>query len=263
MRKINNALLQRMISGDLSPLLNYIKRDDELRLEVRREGEAFIYYRKGKALEIGKLKVDLKYGQVPDTSLAVDNPPQYFEEIKDAIDNWLDNKKDRAEFDTQQKIARDNQGKDDRYIILDMEYAFEQHKIKKENREKRAVFDLLGIERKTNKIIFFEVKKGMGATKGKSGIEEHINDFSKYIHGKNTKVFRNNLIRDIKNILDDKRRLGIIQNFSIPNNLGEFDPELIFVFHPADKSEVLYFSKELEKRHKLIIVGNDNYKLRY
>jgi hypothetical protein len=39
-------------------------------------------YRKGKALEIKKLKVDTKYGNVPNTDLAVSNPKEYFQTDK-------------------------------------------------------------------------------------------------------------------------------------------------------------------------------------
>ena len=261
MRKINDDLIERMVNGDLLPLLNYIKSDDDLRLEVRQKGEAIVYYRKGKALEIRKLKVDQKYGDVPSTQLAVDDPPRYFTQIKECIDMWLNSKKERAEFDTQQYIAQSNQHSDDKYIILDMEYAFEQYKIEKVRREKRAVFDLLGIERKTNRIIFFEVKKGLKATQGKSGIEDHINDYKSYLFGKNSKVYKENLNTDIRNIVEDKRKLGLIQNFDIPGNLGQTAPELVFVFHPDNTSQILTFEKELSNRHKLLIVNNKDYRL--
>jgi len=251
-----------MTKGDLLPLLNYIKTDNELRLEVRQKGEAFVYYRKGKALEIGKLMVDKKYGDVPLTELAVSNSSVYFSLIKIAIDNWLSSKKERAEFDTQQKIAQINQDKEDKYIILDMEYAFEQNQIEPGKREKRSIFDLLGIERATNTVIFFEVKKGMGATKRKSGIEEHINDFKTYLYGKNAELFRTNLIRDIKNIIEDKTKLEILKDFTVPDNLVQHNPELVFVFHPDHDSQIASFSKELQNRHKLIVVDNNNYKLK-
>lgn len=261
MRKIKDNLIERMTKGDLLPLLNYIKTDNELRLEVRQNGEAFVYYRKGKALEIGSLKVDKKYGKVPSTKLAVCNPAEYFRLIKKSIDNWLSSKKERAEFDTQQNIAKCNQDKKDKYIILDMEYAFGQTQIEKDKREKRGVFDLLGIERTTNTIIFFEVKKGMGATKGRSGIEEHINDFKKYLYDRHSKYFRTNLIKDIKNIVEDKRKLGLLNNYELPESLGQSDPELVFVFHPENNSQITDFTRELKNRHKLIIVNNIDYKL--
>ena len=262
MRKINNNLIERLTKGDLLPLLNYIKTDNELRLEVRQKGEAFVYCRKGKALEIGKLRVDKKYGDVPSTELAVSNSSEYFRLIKISIDNWLSSKKERAEFDTQQNIAQINQDKEDKYIILDMEYAFELNKIEQGKREKRAAFDLLGIERATNTVIFFEVKKGMRATKGKSGIEEHINDFKTYLFGKKAEFFRTNLIKDIGNIIEDKTKLGILKDFNIPDNLVQHNPELVFVFHPENDSQIVSFSKELQNRHKLIIVDNKHCKLK-
>jgi hypothetical protein len=262
MRKINNKLIKKLTEGDFKSLLDYIKVDNELRLEVRQNGEAFVYYRKGKALEIGKLKVDERYGDVPSTDIAVSNPRVYFEQIKQTIDNWLRIKKARAEFDTQQKIACFNQDKNDKYIILDMEYQFEQNQISKEKREKSAIFDLLGIERKTGRIVFFEVKKGMGATKGKSGIDDHIKDFHTYIKGRNRDIFRTNLLRDIENIVSDKRELGILSDFNLPSNLGEVTPELIFILHPDNTSEIKDFEKELNLRCKLVCVSNVDYKLR-
>ncbi len=264
MRKINDNLIDRLTKGDLFPLLNYIKSDNELRLEVRQNGDAFIYYKKGKALEIKKLKVDKKYGNVPNTELAVSNPKEYFKLIKESIDNWLESKKQREEFNSQQKIAISNQDESDKYIILDMEYAFEQNQIEKISREKRGVFDLLGIDKETNRIIFFEVKKGMGATKGKSGIEEHICDFEKYLFGKNAETFKTNLVKDIQNIIEDKIKLGIIDNFSFSDAFEKQDPELVFVFHPNpdNNSQIEQFSNELKNRHKLIVVSDNNYKLK-
>lgn len=262
MRKINDKLIERLTKGDLLPLLNYIKSDNQLRLEVRQNGDAFVYYRKGKALGIKKLTVDKKYGNVPNTQLAVSNPKEYFKLIKESIDNWLICKKQRGEFDSQQNIAICNQDESDKYIILDMEYAFKQNQIERDYREKRGVFDLLGIDKETSRIVFFEVKKGMGSAKGKSGIEEHINDFKKYLFGENSKIFRTNLIKDIKNIIENKTELGILHNFSYSDSFEKQDPELVFVFHPDTISQIQKFSNELNNRYKLIIVNDNNYKLK-
>jgi len=262
MRKISDKLLDRLTNGDLLNLLYYIKSDKDLRLEVRTKGEAFVYYRKGKALEIGKLKVDAKYGDVPSTGLAVSNPHEYFKKIKQSIDSWLKDNKDRAEFDTQQNIAIWNQDKDDKYVILDMEYAFEQNQIKKDKRERKAVFDLLGIERESGRVVFFEVKKGMGATKGKSGIEEHIKDYETFLKGKNSEFFKDSLIVDIGNIITDKQKLGFLTNYKIPANIDKAGFELVFVFHPDKNSQTKEFKSELKDRHKLIIVDRRDYKLR-
>jgi protein subunit release factor A len=178
-RKINKKLVKELTGGDLEILLKYIKSHPELRLEVRTDGKAFVYYRKGKALEIGlrSFNVDEEYVkntrfQLPDAKLAKTKPEEYFSRIKEIIDKWVVNIKKRSEFDTQQNIARDNQDKDYKYIIIDMEYNFSQAEIEKEKRKKRAGFDLLGIERKTNKIVFFEVKKGGGCFERKIWVEK-------------------------------------------------------------------------------------------
>lgn len=285
MRKINPKLLDRLTKGDLVPLLEYVRSDQELRLEIRQKGEAFIYYKKGKALEIGSLKVDEKYGSIPSTELAITDPPEYFRRIKTTIDNWLENIKDREEFETQQNIAQSNQRAEDKYLVVDMEYAFEQDRLERNKRVKRGVFDLIGIERQTNRIVFFEVKKGMGATQGKSGILDHIKDFNAYLFEKNNSAFfRANLVRDLRNIIEDKIKLSLLNPFEIPDNLEQLDPELIFVFHPKHDSshpehdaEVHRFCEELRVASKIfcdtvspvnflsdepIVVSESNYKLK-
>ncbi|GAB6395473.1 MAG: hypothetical protein MdMp024_1785 [Bacteroidales bacterium] len=233
-RKINSNLLNRLTKGGLLPLLKYVKSDKALRLEVRRQGKASIYYRRGKALEIGadnKLQVDKGYGNVPATDLAVGNPAEYFKQIKPCMDKWFQDNL-HPEFDLQQDIATKNQDKNDNYLILDMEYGFTQDGITIDDRQRTAFFDLLGIERKTNKVVFFEVKKGLNALTCSAGIGSHINSFETFLNGENKTVYRKDLERDIVNIVSDKTVLGIINNYSLPANfsLNNMDIELIFVF---------------------------------
>ncbi len=261
MRKIGKKLMNRLLNGDLKPLLEYIKIDHELKLEVRRGNNAFIYYKKGKALELKDLKVDKKYGDTPDTKLAVTEPKKYFTLMKETIDTWLDKNKARDEFDTQQKIAQQNQSIYDKYIILDMEYRFEQNKIQKEKRVKGATFDLLGLDLKNKKIVFFELKKGMGATKGNSGVEDHIEDFETHFNGKHRDLFVTNLIQDIKNIIEDKSTLGILKNIASPNDLDKFEIEFVFLFHPNNNKEIELLQSLLGSRYELILIDDDNYKL--
>jgi hypothetical protein len=247
MRSIGDRLLERLTKGDLASLLEYVKTDKDLRLEVRRGLEASIYYRKGLALGL--------------KNLTVNNESEYFKRIKQSIDDWTKTVKFRPEFDTQQNIARYNQESENRYIILDMEYSFEQHQIQADKRERGAGFDLLGIERQTGKIILFEVKRGLKAIKGRSGINEHINDFDTYINGTHSEIFRNNLVRDIRNIVSEKLALGLISNYNLPNELLYNQPEHIFVFHPENTYEIEIFKRELQGRKKLILVSDDNYTL--
>jgi hypothetical protein len=272
MRKINDKLMSKLISGDLNPLLEYVRLNKEdLRLEVRQGGKFMIYYRKGKALEVGlkSWKADPKYGaDVPNPILAKENPSIYFEKMIPVIDNWLVEKKKRNEFDTQQNIARDNQDNNDKYVILDMEYNFSQDAIKKENRIKSAGFDLLGIERKTGKIVFLEVKKGAGALTGKSGIATHIKDFEEYLYGKHKDVFRKQLRADVENIVNDKKKLGLI-DYDLPIDLSADNVDFVFVFESDNCTKEKYneiYTAEYKasgsiRKYPTIFVSQDNYKL--
>jgi len=280
-RKINEILLKRLLNGDLQPLLNYVKSDKKLRIEVRRGGKAFVYYRKGKALEIGLRScfVDNKYVKntkfsIPDVYSAKKNPEIYFKKIKEIIDNWVDNNKKRQEFDTQQKIAINNQEIEDKYIIIDMEYNFSQSDITEINRVKKAGFDLLGLERKTGKIVFFEVKKGNNALCGKAGIKAHIEDFEKCLFWKNKDVFRKNLKIDIENIISDKNELGLI-NYSLPANfeINDNNIDFIFIYEPTKDcsiddylkifdDEFLKIDKPQKKYQSLFVSETNKYKLK-
>jgi len=263
MRKINKNLMNELLNGGLNDLLEYIKTDNELRFEVRTKGDAFVYYKKGKALDIKKLEVSEKYGNIPDTTLAKKNPKLYFKKIKNSINIWLE-KKSRNEFETQQKIALNNQSVGNKYFIIDMEYRFSQVAIDSKDRLKGSTFDLLGLDIKSKKIILFEVKTGLGANKGKSGTKEHINDFNKYF-GKNSKysnLFKNNIIEDINNIINDKVKLGIFKNITVPTDINDYKIEQVFIFEPLNnESEKAIIKNEINDKCELLFVENNNYVL--
>lgn len=275
-RKIHEKLIERMTNGDLIPLLNFLKTNKEkLRLEVRQVGKAFVYYKKCKILELGlnSYSIDEKYFEnnskpTDIKNQVINNPELYFKETLLVVDSWL-NKHRKQEFETQHNIAIHNQDKDDKYIILDMEYNFSQNEIEKSKRVKRAGFDLLGIERQTGKIVFFEVKKGLKALTGTAGIQTHIVDFEECLYGRNKKEFRMNLIKDIRNIISDKRKLGLIENFDLPATLSIEDIDLIFVFEPlaGDKEDYSKIYKEEHRKSaslrefRTIYVSENNLKL--
>jgi hypothetical protein len=275
-RKINERLIERMINGDLVLMLNYIKKESKkLRLEVRQVGKDFIYYKKCKVLDLGldSYSIDKKYfenSQKPNDirDKLIKNPEQYFKDTLPVVDRWLQ-KHRKEEFETQQNIARENQEENNRYIILNMEYNFSQDKIKGDDRVKRAGFDLLGVERQTGKIVFFEVKKGLKALRAKAGIRSHILDFEECLFGRNKIEFRNNLTRDLINIVSDKKRLGLIDNFDLPEIISNDDVELIFIFEPVACGEDDYlkiFKEEYQKsgskrEYRTINISKNNFKL--
>ena len=276
-RKINDKLIKQMTIGDLNPFLNYLKTEKKrLRLEVRREGKCFVYYKKCKILDLGlrSSHVDKKYFENKEEPNNIrwkitNTPKEYFEGAVIIIDLWL-LKHPKKEFETQQNIAFFNQDKDDRFLILDMEDNFSQKGVKKSNRVKQAGFDLLGIERKTGRIVFFEVKKGLKALTNKAGIKSHIKDFEECLFGRNKKIFRADLIKDIENIINDKEKLGLIEKSNLPKNISLDNIELIFVFEPVEGEKENYlkiFEKECQKANtnkifRTIYVNKENYKMK-
>jgi hypothetical protein len=78
LRKLGEKLKLELLAGDKAALLRYIKSNAKLRLEVRRNNNAFVYYRKAKVLEIKGLKIDSKYGSVPNPTLALSSPKILF-----------------------------------------------------------------------------------------------------------------------------------------------------------------------------------------
>ena len=265
-REINFKLIEKLKNGTLAPILDYVKSDNELLLEVRTGGKAIIYYKKCKILEIGlnSFKIDKKYfkrkksislEEISDDEilkLVLNQPKSYFDKTKEIIKGWLV-ENNKLEFEIQQSIAYFNRDTNDKYVIIDMEYQFAQNDILEVNREKSGCYDLLGIERLTGQIVLFEVKCGLKALQGKSGIKDHINDFRKNLYGENFNqqkkignpnnyiTFRKQLNIDIKNILKNKSELGIL-NFSL-NNINTENVKFVFVY--ANKG--LFTKMELEQ----------------
>ena len=101
----------------------------------------------------------------------------------------------------------------------------------------------------------------MGATKGNSGVEDHIEDFETHFNGKHRDLFVTNLIQDIKNIIEDKSTLGILKNIASPNDLDKFEIEFVFLFHPNNNKEIELLQSLLGSRYELILIDDDNYKL--
>ena len=253
-RKIAEGLMSRMLDGDLNPLLVCVHRlHDTLRLEVRKDGQGVVYYKKCRILELPSLGIDVKYfeGQMPTLSpqdIAA-APELYFEFILPLVDRWLERHR-KDEFHTQQRIAHANQHGADRFVILDMEYNFDQSGIPKCQRCKRAGFDLLGMERGSGAIILFEVKKGLGALRGRAGLRSHIEDFEGLLClSENRHVYRANLVRDVANIVADKIRLGLIAPIDLSQLRPEAEVELNFVYEPTGDEKDSYariFASEVE-----------------
>lgn len=257
-RKLCGRLKRRLLSGDLQKLNDYLlDNKGDLRFEIRTNGDAFVYYRKGKALEVRGQKVDKKYGNVPDCALSITNPSIYFNAMRNVIDQWVE-KNHRPEFDTQQKVAIVNSTNSCDYIIVDMEYSFSLAFIPKDDRPKSVVFDLIGIEKSSGRLCVFEVKTGVSALYGKSGVNRHIEDFEYYFNSEYSKQFKENICNDVLSILVDKMELNYMDEVVLPHNFKELEPELIFVFESQSNGDIDVIRNMVDGKYKIIEVGKHN-----
>ena len=111
-----------------------------------------------------------------------DDYEKYFDEAKKVIDNWLKIQNDELgithyEKKTQQAISLHNKefSGDNDLVVVDVEFAISQkysYSIKEQNPRP----DIIAIDKK-GQIHVMELKYGLKATKGKAGIEKHLNDF--------------------------------------------------------------------------------------
>lgn len=253
-RKLNNNLKRELLFGKYSRILEYVKRDPELTIEVRMNSEAKIYYKKCLILTISSNHEPKKLAEgyykktiLPKPTLDLNNPDKYFKESKQLV--LIKGK--YGEFTIQQSIADSNKTKNNKYFIVDMEYAIPQGKIKKEDRLPYSRIDLVGIDNENNNIILFELKYGSGALAGDSGVRDHYEKMNKLLEND---YFHNTIKQDVKNIIQDKIDLGLI-DYSLPKSLNDIKMMFIYAYNSDEelKEYKELYSKEIENVETIYI----------
>lgn len=230
MRAITDEHLQAYQEGGcLQKLFYVIKKDPELSFEIRMKNEVMIYHHKDRILTIhfskGKPSIDIlsekyyknatppsvsfKYDDLEETLKQTDQLRRYFKEAKRLVDTY----KSGLEFEVQQNIALGNRSFNNRFVVVDMEWQLPQSDIKVEERISRTRFDLVMVDTQKNDkgendIYLGELKVGMGATGGKSGIIDHVNKTKKIIS--NAKACAA-LRKDVESIIRQKAVLGLFE----------------------------------------------------
>ena len=240
MRAITDEHLQAYQEGGcLQKLFYVIKKDPELSFEIRMKNEVMIYHHKDRILTIhfskGKPSIDIlsekyyknatqpsvsfKYDDLEETLKQTDQLRRYFKEAKRLVDTY----KSGLEFEVQQNIALGNRSFNNRFVVVDMEWQLPQSDIKKEERISKTRFDLVVVDTKKNDmgendIYLGELKVGMGATGGKSGIEDHVIKTNKIIN--NAKACAA-LRDDVESIIRQKAKLGLFEGDHTGLNLSD------------------------------------------
>ena len=240
MRAITDEHLQAYLEGGcLQKLFYVIKKDPELSFEIRMKNEVMIYHHKDRILTIhfskGKPSIDIlsekyyknatppsvsfKYDDLEETLKQTDQLRRYFKEAKRLVDTY----KSGLEFEVQQNIALGNRSFNNRFVVVDMEWQLPQSDIKKEERIIKTRIDLVIVDTKKNDmgendIYLGELKVGMGATGGKSGIEDHVIKTNKIIN--NAKACAA-LRDDVESIIRQKAKLGLFEGDHTGLNLSD------------------------------------------
>ena len=230
MRAITDEHLQAYLEGGcLQKLFNVINEDPELSFEIRVKNEVMIYYHKDRILTIrfckGKPSVEIlsekyyKKATPPSVSFMCDDLMEtlrhtdqlrkYFKEAKRLIGSY----KTGLEFEVQQNITLGSRSFNNRFVVVDMEWQLPQSDIKEEEKISKTRFDLVVVDMKRNErgendVYLGELKVGMGATGGKSGIVAHIEKTNEFMKSsKACAVLR----ADVERIIRQKAALGLLE----------------------------------------------------
>jgi hypothetical protein len=265
MRTITDEHLQAYQEGGcLQKLFDVIKEDPELSFEIRMNNKVMIYYHKDRILTIsyckGKPSIDTlseKYyknatppsvsfedGDLIQTLRDKSQLRQYFREAKLLVGSY----KEGVEFEVQQNIALGNRSFSNRFVVVDMEWQLPQSDIKKEERISRTRIDLVVVDTQKNDkgendIYLGELKVGMDATDGKSGIVDHIEKTNKLICcPKACAVLR----ADVERIIRQKAALGLLEGDYAGLNLSD-TPRMMLILADRGSEERRALEMEGEK----------------
>lgn len=265
MRTITDEHLQAYQEGGcLQKLFDVIKEDPELSFEIRMNNKVMIYYHKDRILTIsyckGKPSIDtlsekyyknatqpsvsFKDGDLIQTLRDKSQLRQYFREAKRLVGSY----KVGEEFEVQQNIALGNRSFSNRFVVVDMEWQLPQSDIKKEERIIKTRFDLVVVDTKRNErgendVYLGELKVGMGATGGKSGIVAHIEKTNEIMKSpKACAVLR----ADVERIIRQKVALGLLEGDYAGLNLSA-TPRMMLILAHRGSEERQALEKQVEK----------------
>lgn len=265
MRTITDEHLQAYQEGGcLQKLFDVIKEDPALSFEIRMNNKVMIYYHKDRILTIsyckGKPSIDTlseKYyknatppsvsfedGDLIQTLRNKSQLRQYFREAKLLVGRY----KEGVEFEVQQNIALGNRSFSNRFVVVDMEWQLPQSDIKKEERISRTRIDLVVVDTQKNDkgendVYLGELKVGMGAIGGKSGIFDHIEKTDKFMKSpKACAVLR----ADVERIIRQKAALGLLEGDYAGLNLSA-TPRMMLILAHRGSEERQALEKQVEK----------------
>ena len=262
-RRLSSASLSKyLIGGVYYDFLQYVKADKELAFEIRVKDEVMIYCQKNLILRISHRKnasdnitmLNPRYytNRKDGLTLTVQlNEPSDLQDIRKVRQYYEDAKalcktyKSHDEFIVQQQYKAEHSSFDGDYLAIDMEWAPDQAAIPVEYRLKdKTKVDLLVVSNKPNEegrheIYLAEVKCGLGAVEGKSGIEDHVRMSQAII---NNEYVRQILLGDVTSIIKQKTQLQLFEGTPIEYYFSE-RPKIMFILANSSDYDKLSFSR--------------------
>ena len=257
--------------GKLGGLIEMVKNDDELVLQIR-EDYFNVYYKGGNMLKVSsensfqfdynyyKCEIDLdtqeqrkkridKRRSILESLKNTRDYKTFIDEMKKLMDKywiWLYNEKHRSlhEKDTQHALCISNTESTD-YTIIDLEFQVSTRKDCTHHYEPSSLprdpgiyvckksprFDIIAVRNSDRRLCVIELKNGLDALVGKSGIGDHADSFEGSI-GKNP-LAEFTFTNEMKKVVSDKKRLKLLSDdFYIDEKLP-----IEFIYAYAFKSE--------------------------
>ena len=261
-RELSSASLSKYLDGGpYNEFLQYVKADKELAFEIRVKDEIMIYCQKNLLLRISHRKntsdhitmlnpryyTNRKDGlklteqlREPSDLQDLQKVKCYFEDAKALCKSY----KSHDEFIVQQHYKDEHSSFSGDYLVIDMEWAPDQAKIPVEYRLEKTKIDLLVVCNKPNDegqhdIYLAEVKCGLGAVEGKSGIEDHLRMSQAVI---NNVHVRQILLQNVKSIIRQKTQLQLFEGTPVRYNFSE-RPKVMFILAYSSEYEKLSFDR--------------------
>ena len=284
MRQLSKRFVKKLTT-DKSDLLQCITRDPELDMQLR-DNYINVYYKGGNILRIKPESyfLDEMYFNDSDkmrSKYAKEDPiihanlvkqrddlvkfledkgriADYFSKAKAVMDKWALSLSDKVEFEEkkeQQEIAIANR-KDTDFVVLDLEYAVSSASEYAYNGtldKKVPRFDIIAIH--DGRLVVIELKKGLGAVPGTSGIKAHMDCFENTIGQDINMLF----VKEMQELLRQKQAFGLLNE-----TLEIKDEKPLFMFAYADekgKDEFACFADRCRNegyKDEFIYLDNDH-----
>jgi len=257
----NQNKLNSLMTGNLNKMLEIIRNDKDLDIQIR-EDYLNIYYMGGNIANV-KSENSIVFnefyfylGDTPSTHIK-DNQSivselkmkrdlliikfknkeyqEFFNEAKMVMDKWF-TKNPNPERKEQHELSLANQYTKSDYTIIDLEYrvstlsSFTSTYIPKgKDKPKNPVFDIIAIN-KQGKLCIIELKKGTGALDGESGLQEHWDCYQHSI-ARNTEAFKT----EMQLVLKQKQDFDLIDK---KLQINSETPEFMFAYAYVDNGKI-------------------------